>query len=319
MQTDDTLYGRYKRSRFSNAKTIAIISALVLLTMLLIGVVAREKAKKNTTWTVTQYADVTGNQASFYSIVNDTDDSLIIVDGGWGGDNTEQVRKVINEHGGKVDAWILTHYHKDHAEAFLYLIQDLKDIKIKQIYVTDLTPEVFSEVAQEWDNMDTYEAYMFLTKDFKNIKKLYAGDTVTVGNLKIDVLSAMSDELIDILGGKVQESDIPNNCSVIFKVCGNEDSMLFLGDAHSPALGEWLISTYGDELRSTYVQAGHHGGNSFPTSFYDAVSPRVMFFDSPEWLMTDPDHSQKDLAWYCSEKGITYYHQGTAPNSVTLK
>lgn len=55
-----------------------------------------------TEYLVTQYADATGVQGTFYTITNDT--TLIIIDGGWA-DNASAVREVIAAHGNHVNAW----------------------------------------------------------------------------------------------------------------------------------------------------------------------------------------------------------------------
>ena len=57
-----------------------------------------------TEYLITQYADATGVQGTFYTISND--DTLIIIDGGWAG-NADAVRKVIAKHNNTVDAWII--------------------------------------------------------------------------------------------------------------------------------------------------------------------------------------------------------------------
>ena len=67
-------------------------------------------------WQITQYACESGNNASFYSIWNPEDGTLILVDSGWP-QNAQTVRNVIERHGGHVKAWILTHYHADHIGA----------------------------------------------------------------------------------------------------------------------------------------------------------------------------------------------------------
>ena len=48
-----------------------------------------------TEYLITQYADATGVQGTFYTISNN--DTLIIIDGGWAG-NADAVRKVIAKH-----------------------------------------------------------------------------------------------------------------------------------------------------------------------------------------------------------------------------
>ena len=90
-------------------------------------------------------------------------------------------------------------------------------------------------------------------------------------------------------------------------------------DAHTSALGKYLVNTYGDELKCDYVSPGHHGNNSFPTFFYDAVDPDVALFDAPEWLMTSTSHTAYSLKAYFEKKGVQVYDYNTAPNAFTLR
>ena len=69
-----------------------------------------------TTWTMTQYSDVTGSQAMFYTLKS-PEGIFIVIDGGTEG-NADYVRKMIMENGGVVHAWFLTHPHPDHIGAF---------------------------------------------------------------------------------------------------------------------------------------------------------------------------------------------------------
>ncbi len=84
-----------------------------------------------TEYLVTQYADATGVQGTFYAITNDT--TLIIIDGGWA-DNAAAVREVIAAHGNHVNAWILSHPHQDHAGAFNQIYASPDGITIDAVY-----------------------------------------------------------------------------------------------------------------------------------------------------------------------------------------
>lgn len=85
----------------------------------------------STEYVVTQYADASGAQGTFYTIEND--DYFLIIDGGWA-ENESAVRKVIAEHGNVVDAWIISHPHRDHAGAFNAIYANPGDIVIREIY-----------------------------------------------------------------------------------------------------------------------------------------------------------------------------------------
>ena len=62
-------------------------------------------------YTITQYGTADGGQRMFYTIRSHSG-KLIVVDGGYTSDASE-VRDVIKENGGRVDAWILTHPHQE--------------------------------------------------------------------------------------------------------------------------------------------------------------------------------------------------------------
>ena len=71
---------------------------------------------KNEKWLLKQYSDQTGSQAMFYTLRSPTG-FFVVIDGGTTGNST-YVRQIINENGGKVDVWFLTHPHPDHIGAF---------------------------------------------------------------------------------------------------------------------------------------------------------------------------------------------------------
>ena len=71
---------------------------------------------------------------------------------------------------------------------------------------------------------------------------------------------------------------------------------------------------WGDKLKTRYVQTGHHGNNSLPTSFYDFVNPQIVFFDAPQWLLNGETYTTKDLLNYFQLRGTSVYNYLTAPN-----
>ena len=108
-------------------------------------------------WILTQYYGG-GSVGMFYSIVNPSDDTLILIDGGWT-TNAEQVKSVIEENGGYVDYWIITHYHEDHCGAFNALWPKYRE-KINTILISPLTWEEFEPYCRDWDTPDTFRLYL---------------------------------------------------------------------------------------------------------------------------------------------------------------
>ena len=126
---------------------------------------------------ITQYADVTGKQAMFYTIEPE-DGGLIVVDGGNAG-NEDYVRSVIREKGGHVDAWFLTHPHPDHIGAFNRLWGELQS-DIDVVYAPDVDYLTYKERCYEWDEIQYYETFLDYMSDSDKVAYLYTGDELEI-------------------------------------------------------------------------------------------------------------------------------------------
>ncbi len=269
------------------------------------------------TWDIKQHSDDSNNQGLFYTLKNTVTGSLIVIDGG-STENTNHVREVINSLGGTVDAWIVTHYHEDHAGAYNAIQADPQGIDIKKVYASkfDSDYEKFLEVAKYWDDLETMETWMNNSANADNVYYPDRGESITIDNLKLTFLNTYDEKLLELNG----ESDLPNNCALVTLIEGNEDSMLFMSDMYSPAVGDYLKQEYGDELKGVKnLQPCHHGNSIMPYDFYEFIDPDVMFFDAPEWLIEGDDWNAKGLKEWCEEKGISTYDYRTAPNSIQLR
>lgn len=259
-----------------------------------------------TTWTMTQYGDMTGAQSMFYTLKS-PEGIFIIIDGGWEG-NTDYVRQVIKENGGVVHAWFLTHPHPDHIGAFNQIYANPQGIHIGQIYDNSLDMVYYDTVDKEWDGIETYRRYLALIQNASNVTHLHGGENLRFGSFQVEVLHAYNESL------KMLTNDICNDSGLVLKFTGQQDSILFCADNHSPKIGEHLINTWGDKLKARYVQTGHHGNNSLPTDFYDFVNPQIVFFDAPQWLLDGETYTTKDLLNYFQIRGIPTYSYLSAPN-----
>ncbi len=262
-------------------------------------------------WILTEYEDASGDQGLAYTMKNMKDGTLIVIDGGNAG-NEQQMRDAIKENGGVVDAWILTHYHKDHIDTFNAIYANPKGIEIKDIYVTPLEPEVFYSLGlEEWDDVDTYETFMKLTESADNINYVNRNDVLKYSDgLKITFFNSYDEVVAE------GREDVPNNDSLVFKLETEDRSILICADAHSEYLAKYLVETYGENLKADILQCGHHGNNSMPqtTGFYEMVAPEIAIFDAPEWLMTGAQYSAGALADYLQKLGSRVVWFNTAPN-----
>lgn len=265
---------------------------------------------KAPTWTLTQFSDESGQQAMFYTIRNNEDGTLIVIDGGFNA-NTNQVRSVINMFGGHVNHWFLTHYDEDHASAFNDIYANPDGIEIDSVYCTPLDYDYYIECAVDrpWETPWVYETFLNQTSGDERIHYLSRGDTLEFDGLQIEIFNSYDQVVLD-----TGVLDVANYASLVIKITGEEDSVLFCGDVQGP-LWSILATMYGDRLEAEYVQPGHHGNNGVPPEEWAVVNADVMLFDAPEWLANSDDHTAKALIEWCHENGIETYEFATAPNS----
>lgn len=264
-------------------------------------------------WRLTQYSDTTGSQAIFYTVSRNGADDLIVIDGGTEG-NADYVRTVINDLGGEVDAWILTHPHPDHIGAFTVIYENPEGIDITAVYDNGLDYEYFEPVAFDWDGIEGYEKYLMLTEGDPRIMHPERGAVFEVDGLEIEVFNTYDEVLLDYY-----LADVCNESSLVFKINFEKDSVLFAGDCYSAANSEYLINTYGDRLKADYVQMGHHGNATLSDAFYALVDPEIALFDAPDWLMDSETYTTKIAKAYMESIGSTVYYYVTAPNEFELK
>ena len=260
-------------------------------------------------WIITQHGRNDVN-LSFYTIYNDSK-GLIVIDGGWT-DDAAYVREILNELGGNVDAWILTHPHQDHVGAFNLLYTELEGITVKTIYTVDMaTPEECLNVAS-WDSVDAYND--FLSLNVPNLQYLYAGDELDICGLKFKVLNTYDDNVKNL------SRDYLNDGSMMFKVTNQTESMLFCADV-GISMSDFLLNKWGNELQADYLQMAHHGFGGLNDNLYQTVNPKIAFFDAPDWLMFDETgkYDTPQNAEFMNSIGSEIYSFNTAPNSIVLK
>lgn len=260
-------------------------------------------------WTITQYGPREIN-STFYTIHNPKK-GLIVVDGGWVED-ADYVRSIIASLGNRVDAWILTHPHQDHIGAFNVIYNDLQEIQLGTVYTVDMAvPEECLAVAS-WDSVDAYHDFWEL--GVEDLQYVYTGDSLELFGLQVEIFSAFGEHV------RQYSHDYLNDGSMMFKVTGETESMLFCADV-GVGISDYLLNLWGDKLQADYLQPGHHGYGGLKDDFYQRVKPRIAFFDAPDWMMLDttgkydnPEHARLMESMGCEVKSFR-----SAPNSVILK
>ncbi len=298
-------------------------ACLLLAAAALLGCLAfwaDREAKKDSTgylpdlsseYLVTQYADESGRQGTFYTISNEN--CLIVVDGGWA-ENEAAVRRVIASHGNVVDAWIISHPHQDHAGAFNAICAAPEGITIRQIYDNGFDYEFIRSVGEPYDDINVMETYYALTQNADNVTHLARGDVLTVCGLTLTVYNAFDQTVLDTVG---DEKDYQNNASLLFELSGEQTGMLFCSDIKYD-MDAWISEHYGDQIRCDYVQTGHHGNWSFSDAFYEKTGASVYFLDAPAEI-TEGDFPARQLKESLLGQNKTVLDFSTAPNTITLR
>lgn len=300
------------RAKDTKHKSI-VMTASILVSVLVLAVGLCIAARlKDTRYYITQYADTTGLQAMFYIIESNKGD-LIVVDGGNIG-NKDYLQQVISEKGGHVDAWILTHPHPDHIGAFNELWNEIKD-DVDIVYTIDMDYDAYREKAREWDGFEEYERFLKHMDGFDRLSLLHTGDEVEIGGLQCKVFSAYDSWVNQVSG------DLCNDGSMMFRIVNKEESMLFCADV-GKIMSDRIIQAYGDELKCSYIQMGHHGNGGLSEEFYSLTEPEAAFFDAPEWLMNPSEglsYTTPANREMLERMGAKIFYYATAPNRIELK
>lgn len=253
-------------------KKVIIILILVLL-LILLGIGIDCFLKQQNKIELIQTSPQSQSQMMGY-IIKTKQGKVIAIDGGTKED-TENFIKNINDLGGKIDIWFITHPHKDHAGVLNSVIEQNIDLKIGKIYYTanDLSWYL------EYDPERAFEAENFY-KTITNSKIKDKVEEVTLNQrINIDNLE------FEILGVKNPEITVNpfNNSSMVIKLKVNEKEVLFLADTGAES-GMKLLQNQEDKLKSDIVQMAHHGQAGVTKEVYEKINPKICLWPTPDWL-----------------------------------
>lgn len=222
-------------------------------------------------WTVTQYSSTTGEQAMCYTI-EDKDGNLSIIDGGYDVDgDISQMLDIIRQHNNHVSSWVVTHPHHDHIGVFnnLYPKATALGITIDRVYATNANRNRIVKMARSGtQDVETYDAFAAAVSGAANVTYVNKGDMMKLlPGLRAKVLHAWDENVNNT------DCNPCNNGSIMFKVYGKQDTMLFCADNEAP-IEKFIIDQFGPELKADYVQCGHHASTGLSTDFYDKVGAK---------------------------------------------
>lgn len=220
-------------------------------------------------WQLEQYNGI--SQMGY--IIRTDGKKIIMVDGGSEA-TTDLVVEYINQLGGKVDYWILTHPHHDHVGVLKEILEKKRNIEINSIIHSKLDLELIG--LHEPRSLD-YTRDFYERLDVSGINQ-YIPELGEELNLDVGVkMSILGVDNPNILVNLI------NNSSLVFKIEANSKSILFTGDLGVEG-GNRILSRNSELLRSTHVQMAHHGQDGVSQEFYEMVNPKVALWPTPTWL-----------------------------------
>ena len=230
--------------------------------------------------TVTQLRDDFNVNGMGY-IIRLADGSYIIYDGAYES-QTSKIMQYLNLTSGNNDivirAWVLTHSHEDHYPAFREFASRYAT-RVKLEYVIFAPIDAESAIATGGDTYFNDGLAEDIAK-FKGAKTVFAhtGMEFTFCNLKMEVLLT-ADDLFKTYGHGMNF----NNTSIVTRLY--DENYSFLLTADTAILGsEWLVSVYGDYLKSDMCQVSHHGVEDVPVEFYDVVKAPILYYPCNQYL-----------------------------------
>ena len=239
-------------------------------------------------------------------VIKTSNGKLIVIDGGIG-DGTASttympaaLRAIMGVGEGEyfeVEAWFLSHAHKDHITELSKMLEDYSEesnYKIKNIYFD----------FPEFGSAEYPAAYVreHLTRFEENVNRYgtVIGAEVKEGSTYFDELngSVINSESVakglsfDIDGVRVDvlqtwdhadgTSNL-NDTSIVLRVTIGEQTVLFLNDLGTIG-GRRLLATYGDQIKSDIVQMAHHGQGGVSKEVYAVIDADVHLWPTPIWV-----------------------------------
>lgn len=269
----------------SKLKILIFLSIAIAITMI-VCMKVKTKAKEETIdeksgMRITLVAGVAmpenGGRNSNSYLIRTKNDKLIVIDGGEIGDADFLLQYIMKYGNGKVNYWYITHPHSDHIGALCELLgRENCNIEVENLYYS------FNELKwyEKYDKRG-YETEKLMYETLENSKII---NKVSCEKNQIIDMDNIKCEIIRIANPEVTKSDNGNDSSMVFKMTATDvdKSIIFLGDGFNFTSKELLEKP--EKLKSYAVQMAHHGQNGVTKEVYDAISPKLCFFNAPKWL-----------------------------------
>ena len=249
-----------------------IVSILAIVLCIIAVIVSIVRISNEHTVELTQLSDHSTRQMMGY-ILKTKNNKIIVIDGGTI-DDTENLVEQINKHGGKVDAWFLTHLHDDHLGAFSNIAND-EQIQIEKIYCSFNEYSWYEENEPSRAEFSKQILEILKQDDIKDkVEEVSLNQDINIDDVKIEILGIKNPEITENAG---------NEQSMVVKFDTGKTTFLVLGDTGIKS-SEKLLNTQKEKLKSDIVQMAHHGQNGATKELYEQINPTICMWPTPEWL-----------------------------------
>lgn len=257
-----------------------ILKGIIGVIILIVIVAIVNINQKNTT--LEQLKNSGHSQMMGYVIKTDND-KLIVIDGGTS-DDTENLVNKINEYTGKVDYWFITHPHKDHATAFIDIVNNY-NIDIDKIYVTIEDEQWYKDYGEERaEECIKFLNTLKLEKISSKVEEVTLNQEIQLDNIKCEILGVKNPEITE---------NAINNSSMIIKMETKKNKILFLGDTGVES-GNKLLNNQKEKIKVNILQMAHHGQKGVSKEIYEYINPKICLWPTPDWLWINDSGSGED-------------------------
>lgn len=189
--------------------------------------------------------------------------------------DTDNLIKYIKQNNNRVDYWFLTHAHNDHTGAFTQIANNNSEIEIENIYVSLNDKTWYEENEPQRAEFSSYLINTLNKESIKNkVKTPMINEIIDIDGIKTEILGVRNPEIIENSG---------NEQSMVIKFDTGNKTLLILGDTGEKS-SKKLLENQKEKLKSDIVQMAHHGQAGATKELYEAVSPQICLWPTPEWL-----------------------------------
>jgi competence protein ComEC len=224
----------------------------------------------------------------------------MLVDTGHYNDDGEYVLEYLRRHDvTRIDHLVTSHNDADHIGGNAAIIEyyETEAEGIGAVYDPGIAAST-QTYAEYLDAVEEHDVTLYETRE---------GDAISFGDVDVDVLGPPEPYL---------EGEARNENSIVLRLTHGETSFLLSGDAEDDQEA-YLVDTYGAELRSTVLKAGHHGSSSSSSGpFVDAVAPRAVVVSSA--YDSQYGHPTEEVLRRFADRSVPTYWTATHGNVVLV-